>query len=339
MTPTWTPIARVSLPEDGALTFIDADRALWLGGEATLLTSSGALTPMPWGPLGVDAAITVVGDVLVVRDDARMFLFDLRTLSPLGQMSEAPGVIFRAVALSQGRLVTWSTSGRVTVWDLAAKRALMTYSHRDVRALCGLGGADDPPAITRAERVGRKVRLTAQHAITQTPLQTHHVGLPSRARACHVVVIPTPSGIVSAITTAQRGEQTTTLHEHRPGAHRVIRRFVEPNPHVPPEVWGLSMETPGLLDCICWGRLFTLSLETGLITPRAPYGDTTASGLRLTFGGDLIHLHHGGPPLRPFGGEAKGEALIERDGVTRALTRAGDTVTWWSRSAPLGGSS
>ena len=73
-----------------------------------------------------------------------------------------------------------------------------------------------------------------------------------------------------------------------------------------------------------------------LITPPAPYGDTTASGLRLTFGGDLIHLHHGGPPLRPFGDEAKGEALIERDGLTRALTRAGDTVTWWSLSAPLG---
>jgi hypothetical protein len=330
MTATWTPIARVSLPRDGSLTFIDADRALWLGGEATLVTSSGALVPMPWGPLGVDAAATVVGDVLVVRDDARLLLFDLHTLSPLGQMLEAPGVIFRADALSRGRLVTWSTSHRVTVWDLAAKQALVTYSHRDVRALCGLGGADDPPAITRAERLGRAARLTAQHAVTHAPLQTHHVGLPSRVRACHVVVIPTPSGIVSAITTAQRGEQTTTLHEHRPGAHRVIRRFVEPNPYVPLDVWGLSMETPGLLDCICWGRLFTLSLKTGLITARAPDGDTTASGLRLTFDGDLIHLHHGGPPLRPFGEDAKGEALIERDGLTRALTRAGDTLTWWS---------
>ena len=45
MTATWTPIARVSLPRDGSLTFIDADRALWLGGEATLVTSSGALRP------------------------------------------------------------------------------------------------------------------------------------------------------------------------------------------------------------------------------------------------------------------------------------------------------
>jgi hypothetical protein len=134
---------------------------------------------MPWGPLGVDAAATVVGDVLVVRDDARLLLFDLHTLSPLGQMLEAPGVIFRADALSRGRLVTWSTSHRVTVWDLAAKQALVTYSHRDVRALCGLGGADDPPAITRAERLGRAARLTAQHAVTHAPLQTHHVGLPS----------------------------------------------------------------------------------------------------------------------------------------------------------------
>jgi hypothetical protein len=329
MTAAWTPRTRLTLPDGGRLTFLDAERALWLGDVAVLVTPAGALVPLPWGPLGIDAAITRAGDTLVLRDDARLRLFDLHTLTPRGELVEAPGVLFRAIALSKARLVTWSTNLRVTVWDLTAQRALITHRHRDVRALCGLGGDDDPPAIARAEGVGRRVRLTAHHAVTGAPLRTHHLGLPHRARARHAVVIPTPSGLVSAITTTQRGEQATTLHEHRPDGHRIILRLVETNPVAPSEVWGLSMETPGLLDCVCWRRQFTLSLQTGLIMRSPPAGDTTPSGMRLTFDGALIHLHHGGLTARPFGEDVLGEALIEHPGGLSALTRAGDTVTWW----------
>lgn len=331
MTPSaWKALTHIRLPEGGAVHLLDADRALLLGREAALLTSAGSLTPLPWGPLGEDAAVTLAGGLVALRDNARLSVFDHTTLTPLGQLEEAPGILFRSAALSAGRLVTWSTSHRVTVWDLRALKALATHSHRDARALCGLGGADDPPAIAKATRLGRRVRLSAHHAVTGETLRVHHVGLPHRARAAHVVVIPTPEGLLSAITTVGPGEQVTTLHQHSPDAHRALRRFVEPNPLTPPEVWGLSMETPGLVDCVCWGRRFTLSLLTGHITPSPPDGETTPSGLRLTFAGALLDLHHGGPVQRPFGEEAVGEAIMEVHGGLRALTRAGDTLTWWS---------
>lgn len=63
-----------------------------------------------------------------------------------------------------------------------------------------------------------------------------------------------------------------------------------------------------------------------------PPGATTGGGLRLTHDGALMNLHSG-LAQRPFGAEAHGEALLEEDGALSALTREGQTVTWWRLGA------
>lgn len=52
--------------------------------------------------------------------------------------------------------------------------------------------------------------------------------------------------------------------------------------------------------------------------------------------GALLDLHHGGAQ-RPFGEEARGEALWEADGAVWAITRSGQAVTWWRLGAQPAG--
>lgn len=325
------PLLHTPLPRDGALRPLDAARVVWLGAQASLLRSNGAVEPLPWGALSEDAGLTVVDGLVVLWDGATLRVFDHGTLTPLRRLTQRDGLIFRADALPGGRLVTWSTNDRVTVWDLEAGEVLAQHRHAEVRALCGLGGAQDPLIVARGALVGRRVRLTMVDALTGETLRTHQVGLTHRETLLDVVVIPCPGGLISAISTIWGGRQTTTVREHIADAVRAVATFEPPTPIGLPRIWALDLVAPELLTCMGRGGELTLSLRTGQRTHAPPSGVTTRSGQRLTWDGALLDLHHGGAQ-RPFGEEAQGEALWEADDAVWALTRSGEAVTWWRLS-------
>jgi hypothetical protein len=323
------PLRRTRLTEDGALRFIDADRAVWLGSHAVLWRSDGIQEPLPWGDLSEDAGLTVTEGLVVLWDGAALRVLDHTTLAPLRSLSQQDGLIFCAEPLPGRRLVTWSTLDRVLVWSLTSGEVLARHRHAEVRALCGLGGVDDPLVVALVERVGRRVRLVVTDALTGETLRAYHVGLGHRETLCCAVGVPRPGGLISAISTVRRGRQRTILREHTTGEVRVLGAFVPPSPVGLPRIWSLDLIAPELLACMGRGGEFTLSLRTGHITPRPPPGATTPRGLRLTEDGALIDLHHGGPAQRLFGAQARGEALFDAGDALLALTREGDTVSWW----------
>lgn len=334
MTPPWHvhPLLHTELPKEGALRFIDAERAVWLGAHAVLWRSDGVTTPLPWGALSEDAGLTVVEGLVVLWDGAELQLFDSTTLAPLRRLSQQDGLIFRADPLPGRRLVTWSTKDRVVVWDLSSGEALARHRHAVVRSLCALGGVSEPLIVARGEAAGRRVRLLLVDALTHETLRVHHVGLRYRETLIDVVVVPHPGGLISAISTVRRGQQSTTVREHTASQTRTLGTFLPTSTVGLPRIWSLELITPELLSCMGRGGEFTLSLNTGHSFHRPPPGASTRGGLRLMEDGALLDLHAGGPAQRPFGAQARGEALMEEDGAISALTREGDTVTWWRLS-------
>lgn len=326
------PLLHTQLPRDGALRFLDADRAVWLGARALLWRSDGVVEPLPWATLSEDAGLTVVDGLVVLWDGAALQVFDHATLTPLRRLSQHDGLIFRADALPGRRLVTWSTKDRVTVWDLTTGEVLARHRHAEVRALCGFGGPQDPLIVARGALVGRRVRLTRVDALTGETLRVHHVGLTHRETLLDVVVIPCPGGLISAISTIRGGRQSTTVREHRSEVTRTLGTFEPPQTRGLPRIWALDLIAPELLVWLGRGGEFTLSLRSGQCVHAPPPGATTGGGLRLTHDGALMNLHSG-LAQRPFGAEAQGEALLEEEGTLSALTREGETVTWWRLGA------
>lgn len=184
------------------------------------------------------------------------------------------------------------------------------------------------PRGARRSGAGRRARLTMVDALGGETLRTHHVGLIHRETPLAVVALPCPGGLISAISTAHRGSQHTVVREHLAHRTRTVGMFEPPTPIGAPRIWALDLLAPGLLGGLGRGGELTLSLLTGHLTNAPPLGVTTPIGQRLTWDGALLDLHSG-EVRRPFGPAAQGEALWEEDGALWAVTREGDTVTWW----------
>jgi hypothetical protein len=242
------------------------------------------------------------------------------------------------------RLVSFGRDAELIVWDLRRAVMLARHDRRGVIDVRATGGPDSRLVKPFSGLSGRSWRVGLHELSQGAPggsptIVSHSLGLPHRARAVSVTAVARPAHaeVVGGFVWRTAEALRVCLCLFTSSGRRMLWQGVAENPNdkslflwveaIAPDVVRVGVSGVATLP-----RRHVVSLTTGHLSPWPGEG-LTGGGRHLTFDGRLFDLHHGAeipwPDLAPQRGEERRGEDLSEDGRL-ALTRAGDTLTWWS---------
>lgn len=346
----FSPLGSAQLPGvNGASWLIDRERALWLGdngagqAESWCLSTQAPMMRLSFGAsLDQDSAVTLnrAGAQIVVMAGDALHILCARTLEPQAVLRGHAAKINRILLLDDQRLLSFGRDAELIVWDLRRGVLLSRHDRRGLREVSVTGGPDSRLVSPFGVLRGRAWVLGLQD-LSHDPrtLVSHRVGLTHRARALQLTAVARPhhAEVVGGLVWRSTKALCVSLCLFTPAGRRVLWEGFANNPDDRSLFLWVEAISRDVLRVVLTGvasmpRRFTVSLTSGQVTPW-PGDGLTSGGRHLTFDGSLWDLHRGVmtplPETSPQRGERRQGEDLSEDGHL-ALTRAGDSLTWWS---------